>query len=105
MFKISGRYWLNDNFNYDLYNNNFSCVHRIHNNKDNIFTCFYKLSRTASNKWLLYLLNADEDFVKCIGYEIMFANFLKIIEEEIHLVENKVGINGYVTVCGSFIDM
>jgi len=105
LFKISGRYWLNDGFKYDLYNNNLSCVHKINNDENNLFTCFYKLPRENAYKWLDYLLNAETDFVQCIGFEVMFAKFLKTMDKEICIIENKVGINGYVTVCGSFIDM
>lgn len=105
LFKISGRYWLNDVFNYELYNNSFPYIHRINNDENNAFTCFYKLPREIANKWLDYLLNAESDFVQCIGFEVMFARFLKTFDEEIRIIENKVGINGYVTVCGSFIDM
>lgn len=105
LFKISGRYWLNDGFNYELYNNRLPCIHRIHNDDNNAFTCFYKFPREIVYKWLDYLLNAETDFVQCIGFEIMFAKFFKTIHEEICIIENKVGINGYVTVCGSFIDM
>jgi hypothetical protein len=102
-FKISGRYWLNDTFNYELYNNIISNIHRINNNNDNVFTCFYNLSNDMTKEWLEYLLNSENDFINCIGYENIFANFLK--GKDIKNIDNKVGINGYVTVCGSFIDM
>ena len=102
-FKISGRYWLNDNFNYDLYNNQLSCIHKIHNDNDNAFTCFYKLSKQDTSYWLNFLLNSVDDFVKCIGFEFIFANFLK--NHSFFTIENKVGIHGYVSVCGTFIDL
>jgi len=105
LFKISGRYWLNDGFNYDLYNNTVPCIHKINNDENNAFSCFYKLPRETAYKWLDYLLNSETDFVQCIGFEVMFAKFLKTIDEETCIIENKVGINGYVTVCGSFINM
>jgi len=108
LFKISGRYWLNDGFKYELYDNNLTCIHCIHcihNDRNNVFTCFYKLSKNVANQWLDYLINSENDFMNCIGFEIIFANFLKFVDFDIVFIENKVGINGYVTVCGSFIDM
>ena len=105
LFKISGRYWLNDRFKYELYDNNVPCIHCIHNDRNNVFTCFYKLSKNIANQWLDYLINSENDFMNCIGFEIIFAKFIKVINSDIITIENKVGINGYVTVCGSFIDM
>jgi hypothetical protein len=103
LFKISGRYWLNDNFNYECYNNYQSCIHKINNDLNNAFTCFYKLSNTVAKEWLEFLLNSECDFINCIGYEIIFARFLT--NKDVAIVKNKVGIHGYVSVCGSFIDM
>lgn len=105
LFKISGRYWLNDGFNYDFYNNLLPCIHKINNDDNNAFTCFYKIPREIATKWLEYLLNSESDFVQCVGFEVMFANFLKTIDKEMLFIENKVGINGYVTVSGDFINM
>lgn len=105
LFKISGRYWLNDNFKYELYNNMMTCIYRINNDENNVFTCFYKLPKEIAYKWLDYLSNSELDFIQCVGFEIIFAKFLKAIDEEMRIIENKIGINGYVTVCGSFIDM
>jgi len=104
LFKISGRYWLNDTFNYDLYSNNLSCVHSIGNDINNIFTCYYKLSKDLTVDWLVYLLNSEKDFFDCIGFEIIFAKFIKKYTN-VNIINNKVGINGYVTVCGTYIDL
>jgi len=104
LFKISGRYWLNDNFEYHLYSTNISCIHAINNDNDNMFTCFYKLSNELTYKWLEYLLNSENDFINCIGYEVIFAKFIKN-HKNINIIKNKVGINGFVTVCGKYIDM
>jgi hypothetical protein len=106
LFKISGRYWLNDNFNIELYNNNKTVIHKINDNNNNFFTCFYKLNKNYTYKWLhfltqnkLFLLNGH------IGFENVFANFINQYEYSDIIFINKVGINGYVSVCGTFIDM
>jgi hypothetical protein len=104
LYKISGRYWLNDNFNYNLFDNNLSCIHYIDDNLNNAFTCYYKLTNKMTCDWFHFLLNSEDDFVNCIGYEVIFAKFLQKYSNNI-IIENKVGVNGYVTVCGTYIDM
>jgi hypothetical protein len=104
LYKISGRYWLNDNFNYNLFDNNLSCIHNIYNNTNNVFTCFYKLTNKMTYDWFQFLLNSEDDFINCVGYEVIFAKFLINYNNNI-IIENKIGINGYVTVCGTYIDM
>lgn len=106
-FKCSGRYWLNDNFDYELYNNNISCVREINNDPNNLFTCFYKLSKQMAQKWLLSLESSESDFIQCVGFEVMFAKFIRssLKEEDVFFIPKKVGINGNVTVCGTFVDL
>jgi len=103
LYKISGRYWLNDKFNYNLFDNNLSCIHYINNDKNNVLSCFYKLTNKMTYEWFHFLLNSEDDFVNCIGYEVIFAKFLKNYSGNI-IIENKVGINGYISVCGSLLD-
>ena len=80
--KISGRYWLNDNFDIDLYDNDDSVVRLINDDINNGFTCYYKLSNKDSLLWFKYLLNSNDDFNNCIGFEVMFANFLKTVKKQ-----------------------
>lgn len=108
-FKCSGRYWLNDSFDYHLYNNNYSCVRKINNDSTNAFTCFYKLSIKHSEKWLATLLSSETDFIQCAGFECIFAKFIQFMSkekvEDVFIIPKKVGINGYVTVCGTYVDL
>jgi hypothetical protein len=106
LFKISGRYWLNDSFQPDRYANDKTVVHYIHGDSGNVFTCFYKLTRIHALCWLEYLRQSEELFIRCIGFEVMFGYFLKERNEEDILVnKDRVGINGYVSVANEFIDM
>jgi hypothetical protein len=104
LFKISGRYWLNNNFNYSIFDNLVSCIRRIDNDINNMLCCFYKLSYNLTREWLEYLINSEEDFINCKGYEVIFANFLLNYSNSICNIENKVGINGYISVCGELLD-
>jgi len=105
LFKISGRYWLNENFNYSDYNNDMICIHRIQENYDNVFTCFYKLPKNIVSKWYLHLLNSFNEFRNCVGYELIFGAFINNLKDVDKKEIKKVGINGYVSVAREFIDM
>lgn len=97
LYKISGRYWLNENFVLDKIQTNV--FKQINHNKHNIFTALYKIDKNTSYELLSFLLKNVENMQKCIGYEVLFASFV----EEIHqkkIIDN-IGLSGFVTVCGS----
>ena len=73
LFKISGRYWLNDNFNYELYNNKYAVIKYINNDVNNALTALYKLPNSLLNQWYVFLLNSEQNFINCIGYEEIFG--------------------------------
>jgi len=104
LFKISGRYWLNQNFNYELYNNNKICIHRIQNDYHNIATYLYKLPQIKVDEWYQFLSKSFEDFENCVGYEVIFGKFINsLIDDKIEI--EKVGINGYISVSRDFLDV
>jgi hypothetical protein len=102
-FKISGRYWLNDSFSYQIYDNSMSCIRYIDFDY-NVYTCFYKLSNDESFIWLDYLRNSEKEFINCMGYELIFAQFLKSLNRKICIVNN-LGVNGYISIDGNYIDV
>lgn len=96
LYKISGRYWLNDNFNLNSLESNI--FKKIDNNPNNIFTALYKIDKESVNKLLYFLINNIENMKKCIGYEVLIAYFVKNIDKKLVDI---IGISGFVTVCGS----
>lgn len=96
LYKISGRYWLNDNFS--LNNLESNIFKRIDNNPNNIFTALYKIDKESVNKLLYFLVNNIENMKKCIGYEVLIAHFVKNIDKKLIDI---IGLSGFVTVCGS----
>lgn len=101
LFKICGRYWLNNEFNYNIYNNNKLVFKKIKNNINNIFTSFYKITY-KDIQTLLDFLKINENKMKAkIGYEVLFALFLKEINYKNVIFVDKIGYEGMVTVCGS----
>ena len=81
LYKISGRYWLNDNFKIDnidniegnvfkRINNNEKKLLRINNNENNIFTALYKINEQTVDKLLKFLINNKKSMENCIDYEV-----------------------------------
>lgn len=96
LYKISGRYWLNEHFKIEKTKNNiFKMIDR---NENNIFTALYKIDKEISYKLLEFLINNIEVMKKCIGYEVLFSHFVKNIDKNIVDI---IGLSGFVTVCGS----
>lgn len=103
-FKITGRYWLSENFIYNNFNNNDIQIHYINGDVNNSCTSLYKLNKINVND-LMNFLNRNIDLMsRCIGYEVLFAMFLKEFKSNniIHL--NKIGVNGYISVSNDFAD-
>lgn len=96
LYKISGRYWLNENFKMNNVENNV--FKKINNNENNVFTALYKIKKEIVHKLLEFLISNIEAMKKCIGYEVLISHFVKKIDK--HLVDI-IGLSGFVTVCGS----
>lgn len=97
-FKISGRYWLTEEFNINLYLNT---VKPIYGDRNNVLTAFYCLEKKHIMNYYNYLIS---DYVKNSmrnreGLEVIFARFIKTID--VTTVE-KIGIQGNVSVSLDF---
>jgi hypothetical protein len=106
LFKISGRYWLNDKFDYEIYDNDKIVAQYIKNFGS---TALYKLPFSVSRLWFEHLKNSGERFFKCDGYEQIFASFLDSIENNdllkpLLLNCNSMGLSGYVSVSGGYLE-
>jgi len=107
LYKLSGRYRLNDKFSYDTYANNDKVMIQYYCDKECASTILYKLPREQSLKWYAFLQNANHYFVHCYGYENIFAMFIR--ELEVHQ-ENLVihiwpmGVCGNISVCGGYVE-
>jgi len=101
-FKITGRYWLSENFNYHNFINTDIIIHNI--NENETATTLYKLNKMNINNFYEFLIQNMNLMHRCVGYEILFAMFLNLPKENkvIHL--NKIGVNGYISVSNDFVD-
>lgn len=96
LYKISGRYWLNENFKIENIQSNI--FKRINKSENNIFTALYKIDKRTAKKLLIFLTINIENMKKCIGYEVLMSSFIKNINK---ILVDTIGISGFVTVCGS----
>ena len=101
LFKICGRYWLNNEFDYNTYNNNNLVFKKIKGNINNIFTSFYKISYDNTKILLNFLLQTEINMKRLISYEVLFSHYLKYINYSNVKFIDKIGYEGAVTVCGS----
>ena len=101
LYKICGRYWLNEDFNYGVFNNSSDIFKKINNNINNIFTSFFKLTNKTAKILLLFLKKNENAMIQCIGYEVLFSNFLALLKYENIKFIDYIGYEGNVTVCGS----
>ena len=95
LYKISGRYWLNENFKIENIQNNI--FKRINKNENNVFTALYKIDKKTVEKLVFFLINNIENMKKCIGYEVLMSQFVKNIEKS--LIDH-IGLSGFEAVCG-----
>ena len=97
-FKISGRYWLSDTFDYKKFDNK-NCVIRHYCQNSGTFTALYKLpSLSIVENYKNFLLKKRDDMINCIGYEILFYNFIKEFYSDNLIIISPIGLSGYVSV-------
>jgi hypothetical protein len=101
LIKISGRYWLSENFDNNKFINNDIVIKYIDDNIDNVFTALYQLPRESIMNLKTFLENKFTEMNNCVGYEVLFANFIKS-EKGIIINLNPIGLEGYVSVAREF---
>ena len=96
IFKLSGRYFLNSNFNYEIFNNNCNVFTNWDNSKCSYCTIFYKINANYIDYYKNILVNSIEDLKNKNSIEIcMYKYFI----ENINVVE-KVHVSGYLATEG-----
>ncbi len=103
-FKITGRYWLSENFNYNNFNNNDIVINYINKDINNTSTSLYKLHKINVEDFMNFLNRNMNLMIQCIGYEVLFAKFLKETKFNYVIHLNKIGVNGYISVCSGYLD-
>jgi hypothetical protein len=106
LIKISGRYWLSDNFDYNKnFNHDKVVVKYIGNDKNNVFTALFQLPRKMVEKFKIFLLSNLDKMKKCVGYELLFGifvnNYENIPSTNIVIVD-PIGLCGFLSVSNDF---
>lgn len=101
LFKISGRYTLTKDFEYNLYDNQYMNFLAINGDFLNVNTAMYKLCKDDIERLILYF---ETDFEKVItkykgSYEQYMAEFTRIDYSRIKYM-SKLGLRGKVSVTG-----
>lgn len=110
LIKISGRYWLSDKFNYNYFTNSNIVIKSIDDDRTNIFTALYKLPKSYIKPLHDFLIANLSNMFNCIGYEVLFANFIRSIETTVKSNGNSIkyvspiGLQGHVSVSNDFYD-
>lgn len=102
-FKITGRYWLSEKFYYPHFDNENAVVHYIQYD-DNCDTSLYKLHNIQVGPFGSFLKSHLYLMHQCIGYEVLFAMFLKTCDPTKVVSLDKIGVNGYISVSNDYID-
>jgi hypothetical protein len=106
-FKISGRYWLNDHFDYDRDYANGDVVVKYIEGVDarvEVCTALYKLPLPTLVRWVAFLKGSCDDFSKCEAYEYIFFKFL---EEGVSAAIRRppmIGVSGNIAVSGALVE-
>ena len=102
LIKISGRYWLNDNFNYSNIIPTKAFFKFIDN--DFVATCLYSIPYYLVYSLYMFLLNSNQDFIQCVGYEHIIRKFIHTISDEFIENVSVLGVSGYIAVCGDLLE-
>jgi hypothetical protein len=101
LIKISGRYWLSNNFNYKKFDNNNIIIKYINNDMNNVFTALYKIPYKNVLEYKNFLENNFHLMKKCIGYENLFSIFINSQNTTINHINN-IGLEGYISISNDF---
>lgn len=101
LIKVSGRYYLSENFNINNFMNNDIVLKYIDNNTNNVFTGLYKIPKKYVENLNLFLKNSYNKMISFIGYEVLFSEFIQTLPG-IKININPIGLKGYVSVSNNF---
>lgn len=101
LIKVSGRYYLSENFNINNFYNNDIVVKYIDNDINNVFTGLYKIPKNYIKNFKIFLESSYNKMLGLIGFEVLFGEFIKTLPcAKINL--NPIGLKGYVSVSNDF---
>ena len=100
-FKISGRYYLDNRFNYEHWDNPLIVVKEFDERK-NVFTFLYKMSYKHAQEWFEFLKNNEANFQRAVGYELIYGHFVGARLSDTMIIPT-MGIEGFISPDGSHV--
>jgi len=104
LFKVTGRYWLSDRFQYEHFNHDKSVVRFIKDDTTCGCTSLYKLNHKHSILWDIHLQNSLEQLLDCRSYENIFADFMRQNNPDEYIAIGHIGISGTWAPDGTIIN-
>jgi hypothetical protein len=101
-YKMSGRYWLTDNFNYDNFNNDKITYTCEKSDVNYIYTCFYKLNSKHIDLYVNFINTNKELLMNCICAEVFFGKFLNSVDQCEKNGIKMSGVAGYIAVWNDY---
>jgi hypothetical protein len=104
-FKISGRYWLSDNFDYNNFINDNAIVnYYIEGDINYVLTSLYKLHKNHIKDFYEFLCY-NQHLMNFISYENIFSEFINSNIDKNKIISlKKIGVNGYIAVSNDYVD-
>jgi hypothetical protein len=96
-YKISGRYYLNDIFNYQIFDQNKYVFHQHRS------TTLYKIPKDRLQTFLKYLINNIDRMKTYMCYEDIIHSFVPLIPINERIIIDQLGVTGNIAVDYSLI--
>lgn len=105
-YKISGRYYINDKFNYKDFIEDLSVFTKPSKHNDIVDTTLYKIRGKDLIKLHDYLISKIKEMSECIQYEILIYNYMRGLgDNNYKLIEDYNCISGLISVDGSKLNI
>lgn len=101
LFKLSGRYYLDERFCYNHWNNDKIVIREFPASKS-VFTFLYKMTHKHARDWLQHLYDNERSFRDCVGYEYIYGAFVEKWAHETIIIDC-FGVEGYISPDGSHV--
>ena len=98
LYKLSGRYYLNNSFNYGMYQNDKLVFKKIYGDDNNIVTIFYQIPKRYVSVLRQFLSDNRQSMIDCIGIELLFGKFLKLFDDNEKIFYDHLGVEGMIAV-------
>lgn len=96
-YKISGRYWIADDLDYSIFDNDKIVVKQIKQNKNNILTALYKVPFSYMSELKEFFISEQSIYKRGIGFEVSFAKFITKNKDNVIYLD-RIHLQGYVSV-------